>query len=216
MSRYGVKPPTSTPQTPVRMPQFQPQPLNPTPGWESDADLQRIRALSQQNLAGASASELAQRKQALQSFGYDPALQGLYPDEASAEVARQNPFSVLANLSRAHSERTRNLDENLNKSNLFYSGYRGTQLGNEATQYLGEQSQAQTTLQGLLTGLANQLLAAKSAEQERVSSAESDAYNRWVAEQQATGGFSTQPVVGQPLGDMTSLSSLLQKKRKKR
>jgi hypothetical protein len=144
--------------------------------YSADPILQQIRALAIRNEAAAQAQAGDSRRQALLSFGYVPGLD--YGDAATAEAARQSPFSVVQQLARTHGQRVRSLDENLNKSNLYYSSYRGQQLGNEATAYLGEQAGAQEKLQGILGSISSGLAGARQTEAERVAQAEQDAYQR--------------------------------------
>jgi hypothetical protein len=167
---------------------------NLPPAWASDPILQQIQALGQQNQASAEAGALAQRQQALIAFGYDPTLGGEYGDANTQAAAQQNPFSVLKNLQRQHEQRQTSLNENLNKANLWFSGYRGTQLQNEGTQYLSEQASANQALQGSLGGIAANLLAARQSGQQQVQQGEQDAYTRYLQQQLATAGAPRPPV----------------------
>jgi hypothetical protein len=135
------------------------------------------RSASQQ-VADAEASALGARKTSLIGYGYDPALQKLYPDNSTAEAARQNPFSTLAQLLYGHNQRDHSLTEALNKANLFYSGERINQTGNEGREYTLEQSQAGTALRSALAQIAQQVLQAKMQAQQNELQGESDAYNR--------------------------------------
>jgi hypothetical protein len=154
----------------------------PAPGvggsdFSSDPILAQIRAMVQQNDAAAEASAGAARTQALIRFGFDPSMAGLY-DKNTAAAAQGNPFSVLAQLAHNHQARARNLDENMNKSNLFYSSSRGQAIGEEGRQYLGEQSSAQSSLQDLFGQIQGGLLSAHQANQDRLSQGSQDAYQR--------------------------------------
>lgn len=163
----GVNTPTATPAA-----------AGGATGFDTDPILQQIRALGQRSVAGAEAAEIAGRKQTLIGFGYDPTLAALYPDQSTAEAARQNPFSIVAELGRQHTERGRDLNENLNQRNLFYSGHRAKALGDEQHQYLGEQVGAQQNLQAHLGELSTAVLAAKQAQAEREVEAQQAAYER--------------------------------------
>lgn len=167
---------------------------NLPPAWASDPILQQIQALAEQNKAAAEAGALAQRQQALIAYGYDPTLGGEYGDASTQAAAQQNPFSVLKNLQRQHEQRQTSLNENLNKQNLFYSSYRGTQLQNEGTQYLGEQSSANQALQGAFGSIAANLLSAKQSGQQQVTQAQQDAYTRYLQQQLANAGAPHAPV----------------------
>ena len=149
--------------------------------WASDPILMQIQAINTQNQAAAEASATTARQQALIAYGYDPTLdqQGLY-DSTSRGGAQANSFSTLQNLKRQHDQRQTALNENLNKQNLFFSSTRGVDLGNEGTQYLGEQAAANQKLQGDLGGIAANLLSAKQGAQGNVTQGETDAYGRYL------------------------------------
>jgi hypothetical protein len=158
--------------------------------FSGDPILAKIRAMNAQNIANAENAALAGRKQQLIGYGFDPALQGLYPDEATAEAARQNPFSTLAQLLFNHQQQGQQLTEALNKANLFYSGERIKQTGLEGRNYTLQQSQAGNALQNALNTIANSVLAAKMQAQQAELQGESDAYTRALnfALQNNTGG----------------------------
>jgi hypothetical protein len=160
----------------------------PSVDFSGDPILAQIQALALQNNAAAEASATAQRQKALIAFGYDPALQSLYGDQNTSSAAQQNPFSTLANLGRQHTQRQTALNQNLNQHNLFYSSYRGQQLQNEGTQYLGEQAAAQQALQGQLDAIQNNLLSERQNSQQQVSQAYQDAYSRALQTALANGG----------------------------
>lgn len=144
--------------------------------YSSDPILQQIRALAIRNDATAESQAADARRQELLNYGYVPGLD--YGDQATATAAQQSPFSVLAQLQRSHDQRTRSIDENTNRANLYYSSYRGQQLGNEGTNYLGDQANASQHLQGVLAQIAGNLASAKQTSQERIMQAEQDAYQR--------------------------------------
>lgn len=148
--------------------------------FEEDPILAKIRALATTNIGNAESGALAARQQELIGYGYDPTMQDQYTDPSNAAAAQQNPFSILSQLARQHTSRAHNLDEQLNQGNLFYSGTRGTELGNEARTYLGEQAGANATVRSHLGAIATSLLAARHAEEERVLQAEGDAYQRYL------------------------------------
>jgi hypothetical protein len=144
--------------------------------FEGDPILARIRAMNAQNIAQAEASALAQRKRAEIGYGYDPNLQ--YEDPATAEASKQNSFSTLYNLLLNHTQRAHSLDENLNKSNLFWGSERANQVGLEGRQYTGEQLQQQGVLQNLMDQIAQGVLQTRLSAQQAEIQGESDAYNR--------------------------------------
>jgi hypothetical protein len=155
--------------------------------FSGDPILARIRALNAQNISQAEASALAQRKRAEIGYGYDPALQ--YEDASTQEAARQNPFSALAQLLFGHTQRAGNLDESLNKSNLFYSGERAKQTGLEGRQYTLEQTNAQGNYQNTMDAIAQAVLQAKMQAQQQEVQAESDAYGRSINNALQYGGY---------------------------
>jgi len=165
-----------------------------------DPILQQIRAIGQQHTQGAQGDELSGRKQALIAYGYDPSLDSLYPDENTREAAKQNPFSVLAIQKHDYGQRTTALEENLNKGNLFYSGARGTQLGENSRAYQQQQAGSYGVLNDTLGGLQRALLAARQEEADRNATGLAEAYGRYVPPD--TGGMATQsespsPVAGE-------------------
>jgi hypothetical protein len=155
--------------------------------FSGDPILARIRALNAQNISQAEASALAQRKRAEIGYGYDPTL--TYEDAATQEAARQNPFSALAQLLFGHTQRAGNLDESLNKSNLFYSGERAKQVGLEGRQYTLEQTNQQSQFQNTMDAIAQAVLQARMQAQQQETQAESDAYGRSINNALQYGGY---------------------------
>lgn len=164
--------------------------------WAADPVLQQIKNLQQANVAAAEAQAVAARNQALINFGYDPGMASIYGDAGTAGSAKANPFSVLSQLQHAHELTQRNLNENLNKSNLFYSGYRGQQLGEEGRNYLGQQYTAGQNLQSLLGQINEKKLGAQQTAQGAITQGNQDAYNRWLDQQLQYGLGSVQPPAG--------------------
>jgi len=128
--------------------------------------------------ATAQASALAKRKQAAIEYGDPTGVEGI--DPATAQAAKDNPFSVLKNLEHANTTGTRDLEEGLNSANLFYSGYRGQQLGEAARGYQNSKYQAATGFKGLMTdindNLANALLNADAMEQSSIMGSDGGYY----------------------------------------
>lgn len=161
------------------------QPKGPGPGgggggggysFEGDPILAQIRAMNAKLLDQARAAQLAGTKQEQIAYGYDPNLK--YADAATQEAARQNPYSALGLLLRGHEQRGLNLDESLNKSNLFYSGERGRQIGLEGFQYTGERVGANQGYQGKINALAQMLQDVETQAQEREIQGMQSAYER--------------------------------------
>jgi hypothetical protein len=105
---------------------------------------------------------LEKRKSAAIQFGSAEGLQGLLGHDFGtvSKQASDNPYSVLKNLQWGYEHGVADLEEKLNKANLFYSGYRGEQLGDAAHQFQQSNYNARTQFQGLLSDVADQLAAA--------------------------------------------------------
>lgn len=159
------------------------QPQAPTVDYSSDPILLQIRALSQQNLAGAQAAATAARTQALEGYGFDGSLN--YGDANTAAVAKANPNSVLAVLARANDQRQRGITNADNSRNLFYSSAYSNDLSRNAQAYQGEQQSAAERLRDILGGITSSLASSQQSEAERVAQAEQDAYERALAYQLA-------------------------------
>lgn len=144
----------------------------------SDPAVAAAQGLAAKIRANAQASALAKRKQAALEYGDPTGVEGV--DEATAKAARENPFSILKNMEHAYGTGRRDLEEGLNKANLFYSGYRGQQLGEAARAYEQNRYQAGTQFKGLMTDigdqLANALLNADMYEQNALLSSSGGAY----------------------------------------
>lgn len=146
-------------------PQSQQPTYGPAQSFEDPA-LAQIRALAARSRSEATARALAKKKQAAIEYGDASGITGL--DEATIEAARNNPFSVLKNTERAYTQGVASLEDALNKSNLFYSGHRGQELGKAATGYQQQKYGASTRFQAGITdiedALAQALLAADQQE----------------------------------------------------
>lgn len=183
--------------------------------YASDPVLQQIQNNQTGQLASAAGTANDQIKQALIGFG-DPTLarQATFftadpgnttvGDEQTAQAASANPTSTVAQLLQAHNDRTNQLNNNLNASNLYYSSTRGNELGNEDQTYLNDQSNAQSQLYGALTAAVQGLLGARSQSDSTLYQANTDAYNRalQIALSQAQNGAqSTAPTYPTGQGD---------------
>ena len=128
-----------------------------TGGYNISADpaVMAAQGLAQKMRATAQASALAKRKQAAIEYGDPSGVEGI--DAGTAKAATDNPFSVLKNLEHSYKTGTRDLEEGLNSANLFYSGYRGQQLGEAARGQQNALYQAGTGFKGLMTDINDQL-----------------------------------------------------------
>ena len=121
----------------------------------SDPAVAAASGLSAKIRANAQASALAKRQQAAIEYGDPTGVEGI--DEKTSQAAKDNPFSVLKNLEHSYEKGKGELEEELNKANLFYSGYRGEQLGEAARGYQNQRQQAGTAFKGLQTDINDRL-----------------------------------------------------------
>ena len=121
----------------------------------SDPAVAAAQGLAAKIRAQAQATALAKREQAAIEYGDPEGVQGI--SAKGSKAARENPFSVLKNLEHGYGTGLRDLEEGLNSANLFYSGYRGQQLGEAARGYQQSRYQAGTNFRGLMTDINDQL-----------------------------------------------------------
>lgn len=146
---YGFSAPTTpTPQAPTSF-------GGGGAGTFEDPALAQIRALAARSRSAAMAGALSKKKQATIEYGDPTGVQGI--DEDTSKAARDNPFSVLKNLDRNYSQGVASLEDALNKSNLFYSGYRGDQLGKAATANQQDRYNASTRFRATITDIEDAL-----------------------------------------------------------
>ena len=131
--------------------------------YESDPVLARIRALNSQSVGDAEANATALRKQAVIDTGLTDVGREIGLDDSTLQAAAANPLSVSATLQREAALRGQQLDESLNAQNLFYSGYRGTQLAQLAQSQLEEQANLARDLRSALGGIDQGVLEARNA-----------------------------------------------------
>jgi hypothetical protein len=161
----------------------------------TDPILQRVIAYGRQQVEQAQAGADAAAKQALINSGFGdvarkyrfggPAdeLLGLgdttaVGDVATAQAAEANPYSVAALLGKAHAQQNVGIDQNQNLQNLFFSSNRANLLGDEAQNYLGRTYGAQQDLASQLSGIAQNLIAARQAAEQSVLGESENAYLR--------------------------------------
>ena len=123
----------------------------------SDPAVAAAQGLAGKMRAMAQASALAKRKQAAIEYGDPTGVEGI--DDATSKAARENPFSMLKNIEHGYKTGVDDLEEGLNKANLFYSGYRGQQLGEAARGYQDSRYQAANRFKGLNTDISDNLAA---------------------------------------------------------
>lgn len=160
-----------TPPRPMPSNQFQ-------SNYNFDPILQRLNALGEQSVANARSEGAALRKQALIDVG-DPVIAGeVGADPNTVEAARQNTMSARAGLTRDFSTRQRDLDENMNQSNLFYSGERVNRMGELERGRAEAEVDLARRLREMVSGIDRMLLQTEEAEQQRQIEAAIAAANR--------------------------------------
>lgn len=134
----------------------------------SDPAVAAARGLSGKIRANARASALAKRKQAAIEYGSAEGLEnveGFKADKkgkagAFAETqaaATNNPFSILKQMQHGYDTGLAQLEEDLNDANLFYSGYRGKQLGEAGQAYQLNKYNAANSYRALQTDITDRL-----------------------------------------------------------
>jgi hypothetical protein len=125
----------------------------------SDPAVAAAKGLSAKIRAQAQATALAKRKQAAIEYGSAEGLdKPLGKDFAGTQAAAAaNPFSILKQQQHSYDLGTHDLEESLNNANLFYSGYRGQQLGEAAHGFQQNKYNAGNAYHGLLSDIGDQL-----------------------------------------------------------
>lgn len=138
-----------------------PTPVQPNASVYSstyDPILQQIKALSAQGRESARQSASALRKQLAISSGFTDVIPDL--DADTMKAATDNPFSVRARLKRDYERSGKQLDENYNDSNLFYSGARANALGDQAFDYQNANYSALNDARSQASSIYQQLMQA--------------------------------------------------------
>lgn len=177
--------PTSVPKSslvPV-VPGAQQQPqqideVNPNYDYNTDPILQHINAITTMNRANAQSEALSLRKQLAIDYGDEDYARKVLGDEGTAQAAAGNVNSVRAQLKKNYDEGLRTLEDQLNKSNLFYSGERIRQNQKASENYQTKLYGATSQEQAALNTIASNLRAALEAADEKDLQAEIDAANR--------------------------------------
>jgi hypothetical protein len=84
--------------------------------------------------------------------------------------------STFAQIGHQYNLQQEALNNELNSANLFYSGYRGKQLGDLAQQRTTQEAEALRGAQGQLTGMNQQLLQAQQLRRDQILKAAQGAY----------------------------------------
>lgn len=141
-----------------------------SPGYVSPYDLNTDPGLAATNaLAGlsdqqANAAATKSESDLLLSYG-DPNLIAQYlHDPNLAAAAAKNPNSTIAQLGAQHKQAVTTLDDQLNKANLSYSGYRVTQEQQAENDYQGQLAQAASQVNSGLDSIQGSLAQALAAD----------------------------------------------------
>jgi hypothetical protein len=146
--------------------------------YNFDPVLAKLSALGEMSIANARTEAANAKKQALIDAGSEEIARGVGADENTLGAAKANPFSTQATLMKEYQDRQRQMDENLNANNLFYSGERIRQMGELERGRAQAETQFGGNLRGLLSSIDAQLQAAEEAELMRVIEAQIAAAGR--------------------------------------
>lgn len=146
--------------------------------FTADPALQQVVAYAGKTDAEAQAQALRDKTQLVEQYG-DPNLAaalGLGADVAN--VAKNNPASLLGRAKTSHDQSLNQLEDQLNKDNLFYSGYRTKQLSQDAQNYQNGLADLSSQVQGKLSGIDSALAQALGTDEYNVLQAEQAARDR--------------------------------------
>ncbi len=135
--------------------------------YNFDPVLAKLSALGEMSIANARTEAANAKKQALIDAGSEEIARGVGADENTLSAAKANPFSTQAQLMKDFQDRQRQMDENLNASNLFYSGERVRQMGELERGRAQAETQFGGNLRGLLAAIDEQMRAAEEADLQR-------------------------------------------------
>lgn len=112
-------------------------------------------------------------------------------EQAQVEATRQAGLeetgtSTLAKIAREHTLQQRQMNEQMNAANLFYSGARARGLGELARNRQFQETEAMFGAQTGLNQIMDMILGARRERRSRLASAAEAAYNRLLAEQLAS------------------------------
>jgi hypothetical protein len=135
--------------------------------YNFDPVLAKLSALGEMSIANARTEAANAKKQALIDAGALDIAKETGADENTLGAIGQNNIAGLstqAKLMKEYQDRQRQMDEQLNASNLFYSGERIRQHQDLEQGRLSAESQFGGNLRGLLSSINAQLQAAEEAE----------------------------------------------------
>lgn len=151
------------------------------PAIASDPVLLKVRKLAQGQRDDAGTSALARKKQLAIQTGDSGLAREFGLDDTVAQLAAQNPLSNLAVIRDQGVKEERAFNEDANKANLFFSGYRGEQLGELAKALLTAEAQTQARAREGFSGIESELLGATAGADRLEMDAETAAYERALA-----------------------------------
>ena len=156
----------------------------------SDPLLMQVKKLQATRRGDLKAGALARKKELAIQTGSGALAKEFGLDDTVERVANENPLSAFAALREASRLEERDLEEGLNKSNLYFGGYRGTQLGELAKSILAREANEQAKARSAFSAIESDLLGGLSAADDAEMQAEADAYARAVARRAAGVGGS--------------------------
>jgi hypothetical protein len=107
-------------------------------------------------------------------------------NQLNAIASAANPetgFSTMAKLGRDYKLHQEQMNNEMNAANLFYSGFRGKELGRLGQEYQRSQADELFKAQGGLNTLQQQMEAAATMRRQALASAAEQAYQRMLAGQ---------------------------------
>lgn len=125
--------------------------------FNSDPVFQQANAIIARTEEQAQAQATARKTQMAIQYGD---ASGLGLGKTTEATATNNPFSVIAAEKRSYDTGVTKLEDQLNKSNLYFSGWRGKELGAAATGYQQNQYNARSRFQAGIQDVDNQLQSA--------------------------------------------------------
>lgn len=167
----------------------------------SDPMLLRVKKLQETRRGDVRAGALARKKELAIQTGSDVLAREFGLDDTVAQTAARNPLSAFAALREAARLEERDLEEGLNKANLHFGGYRGTQLGELAQSLLAREANEQARARQAFSGIEDNMLAGLSEADRLEMEAETAAYERAVARRAAGLGGSEGTPPPAPPGD---------------
>lgn len=151
----------------------------------SDPILMKVKKAQETRRGDIRAGALARKKQLAIQTGDSGLAREFGLDDTVAQVAAQNPLSAFAAIRDAAKAEEFDLDEGLNKANLYFGGYRGTQLGELAKSILAREANAQAQARQAYSAIEDELLGGLGSADDAEMQAEMAAYDRAVARRAA-------------------------------